>query len=53
MKKKNIKEIKKIKKPRNKKKFIFGRGGSANKFINVIKKKEFWSTSRQKHFSQN
>jgi len=51
--KKILKEIKKIKKPRNKKKFIFGRGGSANKFINVIKKKEFWSTSRQKHFSQN
>ena len=51
--KKILREIKKIKKPKNKKNFIFGRGGSAKKFINVINKKKFWLTSRQKHFAQN
>ena len=45
--------IKKIKKPKNKKKFIFGKGGSARKFINVLNKKSLWLTSRQKYFVKN
>ena len=51
--KKILNAIKKIKKPKNKKKFIFGKGGSARKFINVLNKKSFWLTSRQKHFVKN
>ena len=31
--------IKKIKRPKNKKKFIFGKGESARKFINALNKK--------------
>ena len=45
--------IKKIKKPKNKKKFIFGKGESTRKFINVLNKKSFWLTSRQKYFVKN
>jgi UDP-N-acetylglucosamine 2-epimerase (hydrolysing) len=48
-----LKTIKDLKKPKNKKKFIFGSGGSAKKFINVISKKSFWNTDRQKHFAKN
>ena len=51
--KKILNAIKKIKKPKNKKKFIFGKGGSARKFINVLNKKSFWLTSRQKYFVKN
>ena len=51
--KKILKIIQKIKKPKNKKKFIFGKGEAAKKFIRVISKKNFWLTSRQKNFSQN
>ena len=35
------------------KKFIFGKDGSARKFINMINKKRFWLTSRQKYFVKN
>jgi hypothetical protein len=42
-----------LKKMKNKKKFIFGNGGSAKKFIQVINRKNFWLTSRQKHFVEN
>ena len=45
--------ISKLKKIKNKKKFIFGQGGTAKKFIQVINRKNFWLTSRQKHFAQN
>ena len=45
--------INKLKKVKNKKKFIFGQGGTAKKFIQVINNKNFWLTSRQKHFAQN
>ena len=45
--------IKNLNKTRNNKKFIFGRGGSAKKFIQVINKNSFWLTSRQKHFAEN
>jgi len=48
-----IPETKKIKKPKNKKKFILRKGGSSRKFINVINKKSFWLTSRQKYFVKN
>ena len=50
--KKILKVLKDLNKP-NKKKYIFGRGGSAKKFINVVSKKKFWETSRQKHFVEN
>ena len=38
---------------KKKKIFIFGHGGSAKKFIQVINKKIFWLTNRQKHFAEN
>jgi len=38
---------------KNTKKFIFGQGGSAKKFIQVINRKIFWLTSRQKYFAKN
>ena len=50
--KKILKVLNDLNKP-NKKKYIFGRGGSAKKFINVVSKKKFWETSRQKHFVEN
>jgi UDP-N-acetylglucosamine 2-epimerase (hydrolysing) len=51
--KKILETIKKLKKKKYKTKFIFGRGGSAKKFIEVINKKNFWLTNRQKYFSEN
>ena len=32
-------------------KFIFGMGNSDKKFFNILKKKDFWKTSKQKFFS--
>jgi UDP-N-acetylglucosamine 2-epimerase (hydrolysing) len=51
--KKILNSINKLRKIKNKKKFIFGYGGTAKKFIQVINKKNFWLTSRQKHFAEN
>ena len=51
--KKILNSINNLKKIRNKKNFIFGSGGSAKKVIQVINKKNFWLTSRQKHFVEN
>ena len=51
--KKILNTINNLKKMKNKKKFIFGNGGSAKKFIQVINRKNFWLTSRQKHFVEN
>ena len=51
--KKILRTINNLKKIKNKKKFIFGHGGSAKKFIQVINKNFFWLTSKQKHFAKN
>tara|TARA_E500000331_G_C17244421_1_gene708520 strand:- start:355 stop:1485 length:1131 start_codon:yes stop_codon:yes gene_type:complete len=51
--KKILKTINNLKKIKYKKKFIFGYGGSAKKFIKVINQKKFWLTDRQKHFVEN
>ena len=51
--KKILNVVNKLGKIKNTKKFIFGEGGSAKKFIQVINRKNFWLTSRQKHFDKN
>ena len=51
--KKILNVINNLGKIKNTKKFIFGQGGSAKKFIQVINRKIFWLTSRQKHFAEN
>jgi len=51
--KKILNVVNNLRKIKNTKKFIFGEGGSAKKFIKVINRKIFWLTSRQKHFAKN
>jgi len=51
--KKILNVVNNLGKIKNTKKFIFGQGGSAKKFIKVIDRKIFWLTSRQKYFSEN
>ena len=51
--KKILNVVNNLRKIKNTKKFIFGEGGSAKKFIQVINRKNFWLTSRQKHFVEN
>ena len=45
-----LKRIKSIKKIKKLKKLNFGKGNSARKFYNIIKKKNFWNKEKQKHF---
>lgn len=47
--KKIISHIKKINLLERKKYFNFGRGNSSTKFLDIISKKNFWNTSRQKY----
>ena len=51
--KKILNAVNNLGKIKNTKKFIFGQGGSAKKFIKVIDRKIFWLTSRQKYFAEN
>jgi len=51
--KKILNVVNRLGKIKNTKKFIFGQGGSAKKFIQVINRKIFWLTGRQKHFAKN
>ena len=47
-----LKELKKIRKIKNKKVFDFGLGNSGKKFIKILNTNKFWKTDRQKYFSK-
>ena len=49
--KKILNEINKSKNHNIIKSYNFGKGNSASKFINILKKRKFWLTDRQKYFS--
>tara|TARA_B100000965_G_scaffold405604_1_gene440322 strand:+ start:1469 stop:2596 length:1128 start_codon:yes stop_codon:yes gene_type:complete len=49
--KKILNEINKLKNHNTIKSYNFGKGNSASKFINILKKRKFWLTDRQKYFS--
>ena len=49
--KKILNEINKSKNHNTIKSYNFGKGNSASKFINILKKRKFWLTDRQKYFS--
>ena len=47
-----LKTIKNIKKNKIKKQWLFGKGDTGSKFKKILNKKEFWKTSKEKHFNK-